>query len=144
MKLRANILAIAVVGASLVPFPAHGQVTFAQRAESRTCHCYAETSGISRPLPQDVLRTGIRTNPAQLSFRQSDDTSQSSRTHTVIVGALVGGAIGLGTGLILDHTGKSGGTGSGEHITYTFEVYTIPIGVVIGALSGLLIPTHSH
>jgi hypothetical protein len=145
MNLRANIFAIAVAASSLSPLIAHGQVTAAERTATQgvigTFSPFRERLGVSQPLPQDDVRTETSASAFKLSDRQSDDRSHFSRTHNVIVGALVGAAVGLGTELLLDHTAKSAGPGSGEQITYTFEVVTIPLGVVIGALTGLLIPS---
>ncbi len=139
MTLRANILAIAVVGSSLFPLIAHGQITIADRTQPGTGQNYAKRFGISRPLPQDASSTGAWAS-LKLSSRQGDDSSHSSRTQNVIVGGVVGAVVGFGAGLLIDHAAKRDGTRSGDHISYTYEIITIPLGVVIGGLIGLFIP----
>lgn len=146
MKLVTNIFAIAVACTSLAPFTAGGQVLTPERTAGRVVvdnfQLLPARPGISRPISRDFLRNGTVASALTLPHTQRQDSSQSGRAHNAIIGALVGSAVGLGAGLLLDHVSKSGGPGSGEQITYTFEVYTIPIGVIIGAVSGLLVPTH--
>lgn len=145
MKLLTNIVAIFVATSSLAPFIANGQVVTPERTVGRVVvdnfQWLHAKSGISRPISQDVLRNGTTASALTLPLTRRHDSSQSRRAHNVIIGALVGGAVGLGVGLLLDHTAKNGRPGSGEQLTYTFEVFTIPIGVVLGAVSGLIVTT---
>lgn len=146
MKLRLRIVAIAVVVGTIAPLLCRGQTVAADRPVTLIRDVpflfYGGKTGISRPTLQAVPQPGATERGLQFSFGQRDDSSHPSRTHHVIVGALVGAAAGLGLGLIADHTGPNGAPGSGEHLTYTLELCTAPIGLVIGALTGLLIPAH--
>lgn len=146
MKLKIRIIAIAVSVGIAVPFTARGQTALEGRPVSlvlaATAGPYPVRAGISRPTVQAVSRSGLHERDLAFSSTERDDTAHFSRTHHVIVGALIGAAVGLGTGLIADHMAKSAGPGSGEQVTYTFAPYTTPIGLIIGALIGLLIPPH--
>lgn len=146
MKLLTNIFAIVVAGSSLAPFIADGQVVTPERTVGRVVvdnfQLLPARPGISRPNSQDFLRNGTTASALTLPLRQTRDSSQSSQAHDAIIGALVGGAVGLVVGLLLDHTAKNGRPGSGEQVTYTLEVYTIPTGAILGAVSGSLVATH--
>jgi hypothetical protein len=146
MSVQASAIAIVVIGLALTAPVVNGQVIATERSGGQptggTFQLWRERSGISRPISQTIQPNGTSESVLELSPSQGSDSAKSSRAHNVIIGALVGGAIGLGVGLLLDHTGKSGGGGSGEHITYTFEVYTIPIGIIVGAASALLVSPH--
>jgi hypothetical protein len=146
MNLLRSAIAIAIIGSALVPSIANGQAITPERSAGRAARgvfeLWGERSGVSRPVSRAALRNVAGDSVPELSLSQRSDTVKSSRTPKVIIGALVGGAAGLAAGLLLDHTGKSGGSGSGEHVTYTFEVDTVPIGAIIGAATALLVNAH--
>lgn len=67
-------------------------------------------------------------------------TSGTLRTRHTIEGALIGGAVGVVTGLMVDRVGfrSSEGRGSFDHL----EGITGPAGATIGALIGFVIPVN--
>ena len=146
MKLRATLFPIAVATLSLLPLVVEGQAAVAEQTASQAVigptSLLQARMGVSRAVQRTDTGTEVPARVHKLPYHQSDDTSHSSRTHNVIVGTLVGAAVGIGTGLLLDHTANSGRHASGEQVTYSFEVITIPLGSFIGAVTGLLIPTH--
>lgn len=136
---------VSVAAIVCMPAAVYGQTAVAHMADQwaspPTHPPYTARAGIA-PVPRGTSSATHFPDGITTVAVDSSHSSHGNRVHNVLIGALVGGASGFAVGLLMDHGSKSGGTGSGEHVTYSWEILTAPFGLLIGAVTGLLIPTH--
>ncbi len=154
MRLRRPLVLAFVTLAALI----HGPVAHAQSLqptvvrgdstarESRPGpHANAPYAWLNATAPQQIAPShGLFLLHGDTSVKRADSTAHTSRAKHVVYGLLIGAAAGWGAGLVLDHSlnrNSARACGGCDHVYYTTEILTAPLGALVGGIVGVLLPT---
>lgn len=150
---RPLVLALVALAALI-----HGPVAYAQSLEPTVLrgnstaresrpgpHASAPYAWLTAAAPQQIASSpGLLLLDRDTSVTNAGSSTHTSRAKHVVDGLLIGAAAGWGAGLVLDHStnrNSSRPCGGCDHIYYSMEILTAPLGAVVGGIVGALLPT---